>query len=42
MEIAQVEERVRRVPGVRGVQNLLHPHGTAAPNKLRSFNATTP
>lgn len=41
MEIAQVEERVRRIPGVRGVQNLLHPHGTAAPNKLRSFSATT-
>jgi hypothetical protein len=36
LEIAQLEERVRRVPGVRGVQNLLHPHGTPAPNKQRS------
>ena len=39
LEIAHLEERVRRVPGVRGVQNLLHPHGTPAPNKQRSFNA---
>ena len=36
MEIARLEERVRRIPGVRGVQNLLHPHGTPAPNKARS------
>jgi|SRR5438105_5230130 len=35
-EIADIEERVRRIPGVRGVQNLLHPHGTPAPNKARS------
>ena len=40
-EIARLEERVRRVPGVRGVQNLLHPHGTPAPNKARSQMATT-
>jgi hypothetical protein len=39
MDIAQLEDRVRRTPGVRGVQNLLHVHGTAAPNKERSFRA---
>ena len=39
LEIAQLEERVRPTPGVRGVQNLLHPHGTPAPNKQRSYNA---
>ncbi len=38
-EIAELEERVRRIPGVRGVQNLLHPHGTPAPNKERSLEA---
>jgi hypothetical protein len=35
-DIGKVEERVRRVAGVRGVQNLLHPIGTPAPNKERS------
>jgi hypothetical protein len=35
-EVARLEQRVLRVPGVRGVQNLLHPHGTPAPNKERS------
>jgi len=40
VEIVQLEERVRRMAGVRGVQNLLHQRGTAAPNKQRSFNAT--
>jgi osmotically-inducible protein OsmY len=40
IEIAQLEERVRHVPGVRGIQNLLHPHGTPAPNKQRSWAAT--
>lgn len=35
-DIARIEERVRRVAGVRGVQNLLHPLGTPAPNKERS------
>lgn len=39
VEIAHLEERVRRTPGVRGVQNLLHIHGTPAPNKERSYNA---
>jgi hypothetical protein len=28
---------VRRIPGVRAVQNLLHPRGTPAPNKERSL-----
>ena len=35
-DIARIEDRVRRVAGVRGVQNLLHPTGTPAPNKERS------
>ena len=35
-ERARIEDRVRRVPSVRGVQNLLHPHGTPAPNKARA------
>jgi BON domain len=39
-EIVRLEQRVARVPGVRGVQNLLHPHGTPAPNKERSRLAT--
>jgi len=39
-EIAHLEGRIRHIPGVRGVQNLLHPHGTPAPNKQRSFYAT--
>jgi BON domain len=42
LEIAQLEERVRRMAGVRGVQNLLHPHGTPAPNKQRSWAASEP
>ena len=36
MDITQLEERVRRIHGVRGVQNLLHTRGTPAPNKARS------
>ena len=40
LEMVQLEERVRRVPGVRGVQNLVHPHGTPAPNKQRSWAAS--
>ena len=39
-EITRLERRVERVPGVRGVQNLLHPHGTPAPNKERSLLAS--
>jgi hypothetical protein len=39
-EIVKLETRVARVPGVRGVHNLLHPHGTPAPNKERSRLAT--
>ena len=35
-EIVALEKRVARVPGVRRVHNLLHPHGTPAPNKERS------
>ena len=41
-DIARIEERVRRVPGVRGVQNLLHPRGTPAPNKERSRRTVSP
>jgi osmotically-inducible protein OsmY len=41
-EIVHLAERVRRMPGVRGVQNLLHPYGTPAPNKERSRVASTP
>jgi hypothetical protein len=39
-DIAHLEDVVRRMPGVRGVQNLLHPQGTPAPNKERSRMAT--
>ena len=39
-EIARLEDRIRHILGVRGVQNLLHPHGTRAPNKQRSFYAS--
>lgn len=38
-DISRIEERVRHIPGVRSVQNLLHPHGTPAPNKERSLRA---
>jgi hypothetical protein len=40
-DIGRIEERVRRMPGVRGVQNLLHPRGTPAPNKERSRAAAS-
>jgi hypothetical protein len=39
-DIARIEDRVRRMTGVRGIQNLLHPIGTPAPNKERSQMAT--
>jgi len=39
-DIGRIEDRVRRIGGVRGVQNLLHPIGTPAPNKERSQMAT--
>jgi hypothetical protein len=39
-EIHYIEERVRRVTGVRAVHSLLHPIGTDAPNKERSRLAT--
>lgn len=35
-EITRVEDRVRQVPGVGNIQNLLHVEGTPAPNKERS------
>ena len=35
-DIERIDDRVRRVQGVRSVQNLLHPIGTPAPNKERS------
>ena len=38
-EIAELEARVRRISGVRGVHNLLHLRGTPAPNKVRSQNS---
>jgi len=40
-EVVQLAERVLRIPGVRGVHNLLHTHGTPAPNKERSRMAAT-
>ena len=42
LEIAQLQERVGRMTGVRGVQNLLHTRGTPAPNKQRSWAASNP
>jgi hypothetical protein len=39
-DITRLETRVRHMPGVRGVHNLLHPRGTDAPNKERSRMAT--
>ena len=35
-QIASVEKAVLKVPGVVGVENLLHVNGTAAPNKARA------
>jgi len=36
LQIAAVEKAVLRVPGVHGVENLLHVNGTAAPNKVEA------
>jgi BON domain-containing protein len=36
LQIASVEKAVLKVPGVVGVENLLHVDGTAAPNKARA------
>ena len=41
-EIAHTEDRIRRIAGVRGVHNLLHLHGTPAPNKQRSWATAWP
>jgi hypothetical protein len=35
-QIANVEKAVMKVPGVAGVENLLHVNGTPAPNKARA------
>jgi osmotically-inducible protein OsmY len=35
-QIASVEKSVLKVPGVVGVENLLHVDGTPAPNKARA------
>ena len=36
LRIARIEKAVLRVPGVRGVENLLHVSGTPAPNKAEA------
>jgi BON domain len=40
LQIAAVEKAVLRVPGVHGVENLLHVNGTAAPNKVEAREST--
>jgi osmotically-inducible protein OsmY len=35
-QIANIEKAVLKVPGVVGVENLLHVDGTPAPNKAQS------
>jgi len=35
-QISEVERRVRRIAGVREVDNLLHPPGKPAPNKAQA------
>ena len=40
-QISQIEMAVRRIIGVRDVENLLHPAGTAAPNKAEARQAGT-
>jgi hypothetical protein len=39
-DITHLVNRVRHIHGVRGIENLLHPRGTPAPNKERSRMAT--
>ncbi|HEV3095712.1 MAG TPA: BON domain-containing protein [Candidatus Dormibacteraeota bacterium] len=36
LQIARIEKDVLKVPGVRGVENLLHVDGTPAPNKAEA------
>lgn len=36
LQIAKIEKAVLKVPGVRGVENLLHVDGTPAPNKAEA------
>jgi hypothetical protein len=36
LQIARIEKAVLKVPGVRGVENLLHVDGTPAPNKAEA------
>lgn len=36
LQIATVEKAVLKVPGVHGVENLLHVNGTPAPNKIEA------
>ena len=36
LQIANVEKAVLKVPGVHGVENLLHVSGTPAPNKVKA------
>lgn len=38
-QISEIERAVRRIIGVRDVENLLHPAGTAAPNKAEAREA---
>jgi hypothetical protein len=38
-QIRELEDRVRKVPGVRDVENLVHLPGTPAPNKQDSLGA---
>jgi BON domain len=40
-QIANVEKAVLKVPGVAGVENLLHVDGTPAPNKAQSRKTAT-
>ena len=39
-DIERVADRVSAVPGVRGVVNMMHVHGTPAPNKEEALRAS--